>query len=361
MTMIPTRSSFIPVEDLLKPIPGETPVGVWLRYDPIYDQIREARRFEDPDLSQGIWEHELKVADWTVVEKLCCQALVEKTKDLQIAAWLVEAWIALDEFDGFIRGLNLIQSLSQQFWPALFPQIDNEGDIEHRLRILEWLDDSFTERLIRIPLTDIEAGEVGYHLADWMAASRLDAVAKRSPDGTKLIQSAENQNQVTLSKFLQAFSLTSPEKLKTQKESILAAEQTLLTFKKTMNEIIPDQVPSYKTLLNRLDDLKRLSQLNSSPSSQDSETASLSPSFSMTAPEDSSEIEVKNIVTRQAAYQQLKQIASFLEAIEPHSPAPHLLKRITSWENKTLAEIFAEFGDSPQDLSLLARLIGRPQ
>ena len=35
------------VDDLLKPLDGANPCGVSLRYDPIYDKIREARRQDE--------------------------------------------------------------------------------------------------------------------------------------------------------------------------------------------------------------------------------------------------------------------------------------------------------------------------
>ena len=34
-------------EDILNPIPGENPGGADLRYDPVYDKIKEARREDD--------------------------------------------------------------------------------------------------------------------------------------------------------------------------------------------------------------------------------------------------------------------------------------------------------------------------
>ena len=49
-------------EDILNPIPGEIRAAQDLRYDPVYDKIKEARR-EDDDLNQGAWQHERKVAD----------------------------------------------------------------------------------------------------------------------------------------------------------------------------------------------------------------------------------------------------------------------------------------------------------
>ncbi|MBK9169620.1 MAG: type VI secretion system ImpA family N-terminal domain-containing protein [Bryobacterales bacterium] len=53
-------------DDILNPIPGDSPGGVSLRYDPVYDKIKEARR-EEEALNQGAWKTEFKVADWPLV------------------------------------------------------------------------------------------------------------------------------------------------------------------------------------------------------------------------------------------------------------------------------------------------------
>jgi len=39
-------------DDLLNPIPGPNPSGESLRYAPVFDQIKEARR-EEEEISQG--------------------------------------------------------------------------------------------------------------------------------------------------------------------------------------------------------------------------------------------------------------------------------------------------------------------
>src|SRR5215467_15835667 len=94
-------------DDLLKPIAGPNPGGVDLRYDPIYDKIKEARR-EDDDAPQGEWTTTRKVAEWPLVIKLAKDALTTKSKDLQIAAWLTEALIRREGFAGLNSALDLL-------------------------------------------------------------------------------------------------------------------------------------------------------------------------------------------------------------------------------------------------------------
>src|SRR5262245_66011336 len=98
-------SSNIDLELLLQPISRERPAGESLRYDSTYDRIQEARREDDQRLSQGIYQTGLKRADWEADEAICLEALEKRSKDLQSAGWLLEAWLHLKGFRGSAAGL----------------------------------------------------------------------------------------------------------------------------------------------------------------------------------------------------------------------------------------------------------------
>ncbi len=348
----------VSIDQIMQPISESNPSGDWLRYEPVYDQIREARRQDDPDLSLGIWQRDLKKSDWEEVESLCLDVLIHKSKDLQVAAWLAESWTAMDEFPGMIRGVNLMESLCRAFWPTLYPPIEEE-DLDYRLRVLEWLDDTLTQRIIRIPLTGNDIQEHGYTLADWMSANQLETVAKRTPEGQKLIQTAESENQPTLAKVQQALKLTTPERLQALHEGITQTQSAIQQFKKTIDQLTQNQSPSYKTLIDRLAEMSRFIHSSSQPHDV-SRSLPPEPTAEVSfAPKSQEEPSLETLTNRRSAYQQLQQIAEFLDAIEPHSPTPHVLKRIVTWQDKSLADIFAEFGDSPQELTLLTRLMGK--
>ena len=143
-------------EDILKPIPGDNPSGQDLRYAPVYDKIKEARR-EDDNLAQGAWQFERKVADWAQVVRLTQDAIATQSKDLQLAAWLTEAAIKRDGIRGFRECLDLCRGLLEQFWDTLYPVID-EGDMEDRLAPLEWI----STRML-IPVRSVALTRDGYH------------------------------------------------------------------------------------------------------------------------------------------------------------------------------------------------------
>lgn len=138
-------------DDLLNPIPGENPSGANLRYAPVFDKIKEARRADD-DAPQGDWQFERKTADYAVVIKLAGEALATKSKDLQVAAWLTEAILRKEGFAGLKAGLELIKGLVENFWDTLYPELD-DGDAEMRAAPLEWLGTHMETALRSVPLT----------------------------------------------------------------------------------------------------------------------------------------------------------------------------------------------------------------
>src|SRR6516225_5937548 len=117
------------VDDLLQPIPGSNPGGANLQYEPVYGDIKEARREED-EVPQGDWVAERKLADWPLVIKLTSDALATKSKDLWLAAWLAEALLRKEGYGGLKSGLDLIYGLLDKFWDNLYPKAEADEEEE---------------------------------------------------------------------------------------------------------------------------------------------------------------------------------------------------------------------------------------
>ena len=117
-------------DDLLNPIDGPSPSGTNLRYDSVYDKIKEARReeFQPPP---GMTEQDRKVSDNAQVIRLTTDLLTTKSKDLQLAAWMTEALLKQRGFSGLRDGLALCCGLIERFWDTLYPEIE-DGDTESR-------------------------------------------------------------------------------------------------------------------------------------------------------------------------------------------------------------------------------------
>ncbi len=160
----------IDIQACTAPIPGENPAGEDLRYTPVYDTIKEARKADDM-LARGDWEREIKTSDWAAVIKTSVDALTTRTKDLQIAAWLTEALVKTKGFEGLNTGLVIINGLLDQYWDTVYPLIE-DGDMEFRAGPFEFLNDKLWSALKDIPLTD-PAKTPGYSWLSWQDSRKV--------------------------------------------------------------------------------------------------------------------------------------------------------------------------------------------
>src|ERR1700722_2880223 len=116
-------------EDLLEPIAGENPSGANLYYDKVFDQIKEARTEEEENIPAGDWGRAAKKADHVMVIKLAGETLAKRTKDLRLAGWLIESQFRREGFGVLVPCLDLMYGLQDQFWPTVYPEIEDDGDL----------------------------------------------------------------------------------------------------------------------------------------------------------------------------------------------------------------------------------------
>lgn len=141
----------VDIEALLQPIAPDRPSGDDLRYHPVTDQIREARRQED-SIAQGVWKRDVKNADYLLALKLGCEALGKRSKDLQIAAWIAEALLHLEGFRGLRQGLELIYGLLDRYWDSVYPLPDEDDDLELRATPLRFIGSQLDGAIRSVPL-----------------------------------------------------------------------------------------------------------------------------------------------------------------------------------------------------------------
>jgi len=235
-------------DDLLNPIPGENPSGENLRYAPVYDQIKEARR-EDDDVAQGEWQHERKKADWPLVVKLAGEALATKSKDLQIAAWLTEAMLRREGFSGLDASLGLIHGLLESFWDTLYPEIE-DGDLEMRAVPLEWIGSRLDDSIRLAPLT--RSG------LDFRAYRDSRSVPYET-DTAKAEQRSEaiSEGKLTPEEFDQAVDETPREFYEKRKAEIDACLERVAALESFCDERFGDVSPNFNGLKKSLEEAKQ--------------------------------------------------------------------------------------------------------
>jgi len=221
------------MDALLRPVSEDQPAGEDLRYENSYDLIREARREDDASLPQGVWERELKKADWEKVRDLCQGVIESRSKDLQVAVWLMEALFHLNGFYGIREGLRIILTLGRTFWDDLYPLIEN-GDVDARLSPLVWVNEKFSIQLKFETITQPKSMDASdYSYADWEQANVLENLAASDK---KVLQKAEKENKVTRAKFLSSVMFTSSAFYKRQHRDLSRALENLTSLEDFLEE-----------------------------------------------------------------------------------------------------------------------------
>jgi type VI secretion system protein ImpA len=344
------------LEPLLAPIPGDSPSGPSLRLDPLYDELRKLREEDDPALPQGVWQRELKRADWNAVIERAAEALTTRTKDLQIAAWLCEAWLHREGFPGLERGLRLIAALCREYWDSVHPRSE-DGDLQARVAPIAWLADKLALPLKRVPITAPDAeDEEAYAWIDSELALYQANLARLKPDAP------EERGVVTHPKFLVSVSLTPAAWYATLAENLEGALSALEDLDDTIAALAGDaNAPSLAPLREPLVAIQGFVSRILGERVQNGELAAWAlhdgvPPFEgrdVDAPRSGAPI-----VSRAEAFQRLREAAEYLMRTEPHSPVPYLVRRAVSWEHMALGELLIELLDKNSDVAAVYSLLG---
>ncbi|MBL0941351.1 MAG: type VI secretion system protein TssA [Alphaproteobacteria bacterium] len=249
-------------QTLSKPLSGSQETGILIRYEPIFDQIVEARQEESSHLPQGIWKTTRKRADWNLVDKLCQQVLTTSSKDLQIAVWLLEARFHIAKIPGLTEGLNLIKDLCSRFWDNLYPQLEEDGDYEFRLTPIDWLNQKFSNTLFKVPVTSpIDPAKPNYTMADFIHAEHLEHLSQQEKYGKTLLEQARKDGEVTLDMFSQSKGIT-PQSFY---ESLIFQLSQALEATSEVDKILNQKTNQSTSFLYNLRDnllaIKRLAEL----------------------------------------------------------------------------------------------------
>ncbi len=232
-------------KELLNAIPGDNPAGENLWYNPVYDRIKEARREEDDILDS---EHS-KAADWNVVVKIATDALANKTKDLQLAAWLTEAWLKKEGYSGLRDGLVLLRGLVENFWDNLYP-VAEDGDLELRVAPLDWIGSRFGNTVKFVPVA-----KNGYNWFDYKQSRAVGYDANAETDAKReAYQTAISEGKVSGEMWDEAFKATPKAFYKSALQLIEATIEALDALNDACQRKFADSSPSFGALRSVLED-----------------------------------------------------------------------------------------------------------
>ena len=361
------------IDALIAPLPEGAGTGVLLRYEPVYQQIREARHTDDPTLPMGDWERPLAKADWGEVASLCTGALSTHSKDFQLAAWLCEAWTQLYQIEGFNAGVALLDALTERYWDDAWPRIE-DGDSDARCAPFIWINDALAAVLtLHVPLLRIEGREPPeVNLYDWQRACTTVSAKGGPLSSEELARHVRGDNVARLVGMRRqladaldgwtALGRRLDERLTHEAPSLGQVTDALQRLSRAAVSLLGDYAPHENADddagLSDPRDLSDAHDMNDmQPHSMQHDAAAPDgrDAVSSTAvPADGA-----GIVDRSHAYRLLQLIADYLERQEPHSPTPYLLRRAVSWGRMSLADLMQEIVQEEGDLNRYLALLDK--
>ncbi len=347
-------------EALLAPIAGDNPAGEDLSLSTVFDQIKESRR-ADAVLAQGDWKTALKVADWPKVQRLARDVLTKQSKDLQVAAWLTEAWTQTEGLKGLARGCALAQGLIDRFWDQLHPMPDGE-DLEQRAGRLEWLNRPVSAAILEIPLVAKDQGLHG--LRSWNEAREVENLARRDAESAQAAMNDGKTNPEVLAKAIAGTPKSFYEGLVADADAARAAFAAMETS--IVERFGAKQAPGLGDLRKALEDCSDvIAQIArdkgvavSNAGAEPAPDAPAAPAGVTAAAPVAMGGPSGPIASRAEALRRLDEIANYFRATEPHSPVAYLVQRAVKWGHMPLEKWLDEVIKDAAALATVKETLG---
>ena len=328
------------ISELLSGITG-TPdeAGYDISVSKIYDDIKTSRFEEDASVSFGIWEHELKKADWELTEKLCVDALKTKSKDFQILAWLIETLVVLDGLSGIVTGMQILNEFSKTFWSTGYPRTpDNASDIEQKIRICEWIFDVVAKKSKFMPFSNEDKL---LNLYQYEYALDLHKTVVQSPNSSaNILELAKQEGHSTLDEINNKIKVMESINVEHTLNLIqdIRKEKTMLD--KTFSDLEVDEISVFSGLIKNLETIERiLTRRMTNETKQDTVINSL------------------DMTKRDEIYNSISELSKQLSAIEKHSPSSFMLDLVVSWKHKNLLEIMDDLKSGNSEAHRLLKFL----
>ena len=300
------------IDALLIPISPDNPCGESIRYSPEFDRLVGARQEDDESLPTGVWHSTPRRADWEEVARLASHLTTSRSKDLVVMSWLGDAWIRLHGLPALPQALALLTRALEQYPEALHPQI-REGDYDYRAAPLSWVAQHYAMLVANTPLFEVDGESIA--LSQWQQGHHP------SPPFSEASRPVAEALETSL-QWLQRLNAVCQHWPEASAPSFHVLEQKIKTCQQALGSAPPEDMLTV--------------EVNKPPMVSSSGT----------------------FANREEAYQMLRQVASYLQRTEPHSPVPYLLERAWAWGHMPLPELLQELISGDESARRLWRQLG---
>ncbi|HFX6185557.1 TPA: type VI secretion system protein TssA [Acinetobacter baumannii] len=354
----------IDISELLKPINDSLLCGEDYSFSNEFHEIKKARTQDDLLLDQGDWVAERKQADWDFVAKSVSTLLIEKTKDIRLLTWVIEAWTHLNGFEGMVKGITLTHTMLNQYWQDIHPIIEDD-DLDQRIGLLQGLINQLPMLLKKVPLTNTAPY---YNLLDYDNFLYHENIRRKQ---TEEYESQSGPSE--LEQFDQAIFNTS----KTFQYSNYQEFNSVLTewnvLKQTLDHLMGLDSPSFAAIDSAFETIhSTLRKIYKAEAFGTGLAPSQEQAAVITTPSMENQVPVQivsdqpmfqpqaqtHLANREQAMKVLQEIAEYFQANEPHSPVSYMLQKTIKWSQMPLHEWLAQVIKDEHPLQMVQEMLG---
>jgi type VI secretion system protein ImpA len=349
----------VDLDQLLSPISEATPCGENVRWDPVYDEIKEARREEDKDAlgAEGPVQ-----ANWALVVKRASDALAQRSKDLMLAGYLTEGLTQLHGFPGLRDGLRVINGLLENLWDGLYPLADGD-DLEPRAAPLAWLTEAdrgarLPNRVRELAVAPGSENGVPYSWAFWKSRY-IPPKGESEDDGTYSRRRADAEERAK--QFEQAVAATPLAAYSTLRADIVACLDEVKRLDALLDQRFGRAAPGTSALRQSLEECGALvGRIFKEKGGRDEDDAAeAAPAAAVGAASGAAAAAPSGpIRSREDALARLAEVAAYFRQVEPHSPVSFLVERAMAWGRMNFQELLDELVKDSSTREQIGDLLG---
>jgi type VI secretion system protein ImpA len=337
---------------LLGPIAGDNPAGMDLRTDstptsPYYaikDARSKARAAERRMPGEG---EEGPPPDWRPVVQTGVKVLTEKSKDLEVAAYLIEGLIRINQFAGLRDGFHLVRELIDKFWDKLYPLPDEEG-LTTRVAPLTGLNGDDAEGTLIAPINNVPITE-SPNMGRLTPANFIEAQAINKILDPKAREKKIATGVLTPEKFDQAVAETPAKFYVNLMDDLTKCQEEFTKLTAVLDQRCGGHSPPASSIRGALegvlDTVKNVAKnklASAAPAAaeagKDGAAAQADGAAGGAAPGQAAGV----IRTRDDAYRELLKVADFFRRTEPHNIVSYTLEQVVRWGQMPLPDLLNE-------------------
>lgn len=340
----------IDIDALSQPIAGDYPAGSDIREDvspsSLYYQLKDARSAARAAERAAALDDDggALLPEWRLVLDLAPKVLSETAKDLEVAAWYVEALVRAHGFVGLRDGFALAQQLVEQFWDGLYPLPDEDG-IETRVAPFAGLNGEGGDGTLIQPIRKIALSEGDPPFAAWQYEQAFEIAQitdeekrqRRIDDGAMTMEGVEASLAQCRPQFF--------ADLLADCDAAIAAYAALTA---AFDAAAGHDAPPASNIRNRLNELRGIitsmagARMPAEPTEEPADGGEVGTGGAVPAAASGVAAPTGAITTREQAFDVLGKVADYFRKYEPQAPTAYVLENLVRRGRLPFHELVAE-------------------